>query len=144
MRGRDSYGKERLYTFTEELSQVIMIILKMRMRLWMMVITYLHRGSFETFSWEKKMHYFLHCPNYLPPPPDSGKLYNFFLTSKFKIWIYTVYLQPKTSLKLDFWHFGKIDSLYWPKIHFLKRWHKNWANSGNARKNAFLSLENVP
>ena len=28
MRGRDSYGKERLYTFTEELSQVIMIILK--------------------------------------------------------------------------------------------------------------------
>ena len=80
-------------------------------------------------SIEKKTFSFGHCPNYLTPPmtPIRATWSSFFgsrnsrFESQFrtKNTIYTVYMQPKKQLKVQYIGiFEEIDSFYWPKMHF--------------------------
>ena len=49
----------------------------------MMTITMIIGDGIGNTSYKKKQFSFGHWPNYLlPPPPNSGKLYNFYWTSK--------------------------------------------------------------
>ena len=60
-------------------------------------------------------------------------------------------MQPKEQLKVQYIGiFEEIDSLYWPKMQFLKKGQKIWAwvdrtpHSGNARKKTFFCIDVFP